>query len=162
MSFTVGNSNTATSPVTGARSLVPEPINFGADFRVVKESANEVVLANLVAPLGQPEKIRIAWTEVPDVFKGSDLDPPSTSTNGALKKGCSILVQMTGVGSDGSALYPYSAHLVLKVPYGPSTSAANIITMVQRLLGTLYATQATTPNTRLESLMRGAITPTEL
>jgi len=128
----------------------------------VRELPTEVVLTNINAPVGQPERLRIAFTDIADVFKGTDVEAPLSSVNGSVNKGCSVLVQMTGVGSDGTALYPYSAHLVLKVPYGPAPTAANVITMLQRLLGSLYATSATSPSTRLDSLIRGALAPVEL
>lgn len=165
MAYTIPNVDTATSPVTGARSLAPVPTNYGADWRVISEGPNEVVLSNLLSPLEAPEKCRISFSEVADIFKGSSITPADASlvANGRTKKGCSILVQVTGGGTDATSIqYPWSAHMVLKVPYGPSPTYANIVTMLQRLLGHLYGTKDTTIQTRMESMLRGSITPAEL
>lgn len=165
MPYTIPNTDTATSPVTGARSFVPVPTNYAADWRVVSEGPNEVVLSNLLSPLEAPEKLRVSFSEITDIFKGSSIAPAEASltTNGRTKKGTSILVQLTGGGTDATGIqYPWSCHLVLKIPYGPSPTYANIVTMIQRMLGHLYGTKDTTIQTRMESMLRGSITPAEL
>lgn len=167
MSLTIGYTNTATNPATGERDFDIAPINFGSDFRVLREGSNEVVLTNINAPMTEPETIRFAFSEIADVFKGTPIEKPTDVNNGVyaggLSRGCSLLVQMNGVGTDeNGARFPYSAHLVLKVPYAPDTDADNIEFMLKRLIGSLYETGATTPDSRLASLLRGALTPTEL
>lgn len=165
MSITVGYTNAITSPATGPRSLAPEPLNFADDFRVIAELPNEVVLANINAPVTQPEQIRFAFSEVNDIFKGTKIDASGSglTVTGNLRKGCSVLVQSSGVGLDAeSNPFPYSAHLVLKVPYGPEPTGANIIDILERLLGALYETKATSAEGRINALIRGALTPKDL
>jgi len=169
MSYTIPNTDTATSPATGARSFVPVPTNYSADWRVVSESGNEVVLSNLLSPIDKPELLRVSFSEIPDVFKGSKVTPPASGaieSIGQTRKGCSILIQLTGQGTDGSSgvdiSYPWSAHMVLKVPYGPSPTYANVSTMICRLLGHLYGTKETTIQSRMEALLRGSLAPIEL
>lgn len=164
MSLTLSYANTPTTPVT-EREFAPDPLNFGADYRVLREGANEVVLTNISAPLNDPETIRVAFTEIADVFKGTSVEPTSSAIpdNVAMKRGCSLLVQMNGVGADtNGARFPYSAHLVLKVPYGPDPEAADIEKILQRLIGTLYSTGDEEMTSRVDSLLRGALAPSEL
>lgn len=166
MSLTVFNTNTATSPATGTRTINPPPINFGSDFRVASESANEVILSNILTPINAPETIRIAISEVNDVFKGTrvtKLDSNEGQTPNA--RGVSLLVQLNGTGEDSNATgvyYPWSANIVLKVPVGPAPGESDVIAMLTRLLGTLYDTSATSMNTRIASMVRGALAPKEL
>lgn len=161
---------TATSPVTGARALVPEPLNFNADWRITSETANEVVLTNINVPVNCPEIIRVAFTEIADVFKGTKINPQDgLMTAGSLdRRGASILVQLSGglwadeqVG-ENAVLYPYSAHLVVKVPVGIPINGATVWSILQKMFGALYETKATLPDTRVASLLRGALTPIDL
>jgi len=160
----IGYTNTATSPATTGRGLDPDPINFGVDWRVTSESAGEVVLTNINAPLNEPEQIRIAWSEIADVFKGTKVGPGDLSADS--RSGTSVLVQLTGVGrsqnDSDEPLYPYSCHLVLKLPNAPAPTVENVLFMIERLLGTLYDTGEVDPDSRIASLLRGAITPVEL
>jgi hypothetical protein len=162
MALLIATTDTATSPATGTRTINPAPINFGADFRVTAEGANEVVLTNISTDMSRPETIRIAFTDVADIFKGSKIDP-SPSVLAASKRGVSILTQLNGVGQDGMGTpYPFSANLVLKLPVIPNPDIANVTLILQRLLGTLYGTKDTTINARVAGLLRGALTPVEL
>jgi len=161
--------NTATSPATDTRdTIIPEPLNFAADYRVLKEAGGEVVLTNINCPLTNPETIRIAFSEIADVFKGAAIEPSgdtmSSMGSQAWRKGASILVQMNGVGvaSADSALFPYSAHLVLKIPYGADPEADDVVAIVNRLLGSLYDTGSDDPTARLDALLRGVLTPADL
>lgn len=163
MSAILVSQMTDTVPVTGIRAISPHPINFGADWRVVSESASEVILTNIGNPLDSPEQIRIAWSEIPDVFKGTKYVAPTAVKT----KGTSVLIQLTGglKSSDDpvQTIFPYSAHLVLKVPNGPSDmDAAGINNILSHLLGTLYDTKATEPDSRIESILHGALTPPEI
>jgi len=159
----ISYTNTATSPATDPRSFEPDPLNFGADWRVVAESAGEVVLANINAPISEPEQIRVAFSDITDVFKGTKVGPGELPADS--RAGTSLLIQLTGTGRANDAndtLYPYSAHLVMKLPNAPSPTVANIEFILNRLLGALYDTGEADPDSRLSALIRGAITPVEL
>jgi len=164
MGWSTAYNNTATSPAT-VRDLDPEPVNWGADFRVSKETGSEAIFTNISCPVDKPETIRVAFAEIKDVFKGTPIDPTTNALapTGIVSRGCSVLVQLNMVvtGED-SVAYPVSAHLVLKLPYGAAPSADNVSELVQRLMGTLYDTGETAPDTRLEGLIRGAMTPPDL
>lgn len=165
MATTVFNTNTATDPATPSRELTPAPLNYGADYRVVSEKQNELVLANIQTSLTEPEKIRIAFAEIKDIFSGTGIDPAQAfqSPNTEMSRGCSILVQLTTVFKDtNGARFPVSAHLVLKVPYGAQPTTDNIKTVLVRLLGALYEQGDLDLANRLNGLLRGAITPAQL
>lgn len=163
--LSVSFSNTATSPETGARmDVLPAPINWNADWRVVETKPGEVIMTNIGAPMDQPEKIRVAFSEIADVYKGTGIIPnPNTITYS--KKGISLLVQYTCVGTDSDnpdGVFPVSAHLVLKLPAGVEADGATIGQIIGRVLGSLYETKATLMDTRTSSLLRGALVPTDL
>lgn len=161
--------NTATSPATGARTtIVPAAVNFNADWRVVSESSNEVILTHITStPQASPLQLRIAYSEIADVFKGTKIEKTGTVENpNPTARGVSVLVQLTG-GMIGAALgqtqyFPFSCHLVLKLPVAPDVDADCIESILNLLLGTLYDTKATVPDSRLLSMLRGATTPTDL
>jgi len=155
-------SNTATDPVTGARSLVPQPLNFNANFRIVEAKAGEVTLACINGLLARPEKLRIAFSRVNDVFKGTEISPdPENVTD---KTGSSILIQLNTSTDDGGAgiIYPVSAHLVLKLPNGANPDSVRVEMILNRLLGALYETGQSTSTARVAALVRGAVTPIDL
>jgi len=156
-------SDTATSPVTPTRAFPPAPINFGADWRIIRDTGTEILLTNLLSPMDQPEQIRVAYSEISDIFKGTGLTAKSTSAVTQNTKGASILIQLTGMGNDAAGLlYPYSAHLVLKVPFGTDPAASDITMIIKRLLGSLYATGSDSCVSRVEGLIRGSLKPIEL
>jgi hypothetical protein len=122
-------------------------------------------MSNINAPLDNPEKVRIAYSEVADIFKGSDLVlDPSNSANSQLKKGCSILVQLTtgAVDSVTGDTFPFSVHVVLKMPFGCAPGNAEFGVVMNRLLGHFYDTLATSSASRLASLLRGSLQPVGL
>jgi hypothetical protein len=165
MGMDVETYTTPTDPATGTRTINPVPVNFAADYRVVSEKPGEVVLTNISAPLGSPQSVRISFSEIADVFKGTPVEVPAEadSLNARQKAGMSLLVQVTGCAVSGEVQqFPYSAHLVLKLPYGPEPGYADVIDLVELLLGTLYETGLTTAETRLDSLMHGSLTPPDL
>jgi len=162
MSITFQATDTTTSPATGVRSFGPVPINYAADWRIVSEKPNEIVMTNITSPLDNPEKIRIAYSEVNDIFKGSDLAlDPSAAVNSQAKKGASILIQLTtgAVDSVTGLTFPFSAHIVLKMPLGAAPGNTEFGTVMNRLLGHFYDTQATSSASRLAALLRGSLEP---
>jgi hypothetical protein len=161
-----GVQDTATTPATGTRILNPAPINFGADYRIISESPSEVILTNLTSPAGAPETVRIAFSDVTDIFKGSKLASTSQTIDSTVdRRGLSLLVQINGSllnGSDPQTLFPYSANIVLKLPLGCNPDDTTVGEILPRLLGHLYGTKDTTISSRINALVRGALAPVEL
>lgn len=160
----VNLTSTPTDPVTAARTLTVDPINFDADFRILKEGPGEVILTNIKANADAPETLRIAWSEVKDVFAQSGIEqgvnPSGTSVS---KRGVSLLIQLTGVGTDeNDQKFPWSVHQVFKIPVGLNVAGTDIAAALGRLIGTMYDTGASTNATRIGALIRGAIAPKEL
>lgn len=145
-----------------ARGLV----NFKQDFRVKSDQpGKEIVLSNITSPLDRPEKIRIAYSEVANVYANSGID---ASVCAPTKQGVSILVQETNVltvsdstDPDYRVDLPVSYHLVVKVPSSEFISAADIQTGIGRLLSSLFDTGVSTTS-RLEAILRGSLSPSDV
>lgn len=156
------------TPVEGVSKLdFPRAVlNIKNDFRVKSNnSGKEVVLTNITSPIDRPENIRLAYTNIANVYSGTGIDP---SIAAPTKRGVSILTQLTevlSVGDTTDADYridlPVSCHLVVKVPSSEHITAAQVKTMVGRLLSTLFDTGVDN-TTRLEGILRGSIVPKEL
>lgn len=155
------------TPISGVTKLdFPRGLlNFGKDFRVQDHSKGTAELTNLTSPIDRPERVRWAETNVPNIYKGTDIDPsvfaPST-------RGFSLLSQITetfSVTDDTDPMFrvdlPISAHLVIKAPASEFISAEDILLVVGRLISTLYDTGSTDP-ARLKALIRGSLVPTDV
>lgn len=146
--------------ISGAATptLTPLPvINWVSDFAVKSESAGEVVLVNTTTPYDQNEKIRFGYSEIADIYKGSDLSADQYAAN---KSGVNILVQVTetvkvtdSTLSGAVAYLPISAHLVLKVPKSAYLDDATVKTAICRLVGTLYKNG----NFDIKPLLKGSL-----
>lgn len=163
MSLSFGYSaspDTAMNPVPTRTGITPAKINYAADWRVVSEGPGEVVLTNIKTTGDFPETLRVAFSQVADVFKGTSLSAPEGGANALSNKtGVNILVQANLVGVDEYGTYwPVQAHLVLKAPTVAMTGAT-LEEVVERLLGHLFETGASTPETRLNALLKGAVQP---
>lgn len=139
--------------------------DYGADFRVKSNTPGEAKLVNTTTPIDRPEIMRIAYSEVNDVYSNTQID---TSVQATSHKGVQILVQLTEVWSitdDTDAEYrvdlPISAHLVLKVPASELIASSDVLALTNRLIGGLYDGQAV-DTTRVQSLLRGALLPVDL
>lgn len=155
------------TPVDGVStlSLARPVINFNEDFRVKAEKSGEVVLVNLTTPLDRPEQIRIATSDIKDVYMSTDIDP---SVYAPSKRGVSILAQITdtlsvndSTDADFRVDLPVSAHLVIKVPASEYISADKVEALVARLISSLYET-GSNQATRLDSLLRGSLVPRDI
>jgi hypothetical protein len=162
------NAGYTDTPVSGVSSLTfPRAIlNIGTDYRVKSNNnGKEVVITNLTSPIDRPENIRLAYTDIANIYSGTGVDP---SVSAPTKRGVSILSQVTDVLSvtdDTDADYridlPISAHLVIKVPSSEYITSAQVQTLVGRLLSSLFDTGSTSTS-RLEAILRGSLVPTEL
>lgn len=156
------------TPVDGVPSLTfPRAVlNFGADFRVKSNVAGkEIVLTNITCPIDRPEKIRIAYSEVANVYAGTGIEASVLSPT---KRGVSVLAQVTDTISvtestdpDYRIDLPMSAHLVIKVPASEHITATDVQTCLGRLLSSLFDTGVATTS-RLEAILRGSLEPSDV
>lgn len=163
-SINVGYTDTAIAgnPVL---NLLRGSINHAADFVVKSSSPSEVVLTNITSPLDRPEKFRISYQEIANVYGGTDIDP---SVYGSSKKGVSILVQLTEILSETDSVdpayrvdLPISVHCVLRFPANTAITAAMLQTAMARMLSGFYATGSVTTD-RITSMVRGSLKPSDL
>lgn len=159
-----GYTDTAISGVTSLafpRGL----LNYGADFREVTDSNGELILTNLTCPIDRPENIRMAYSLVQDIYKGTGID---VKVQNPLKRGVSLLAQVTEVATVTDSAdpsfrmdLPISAHIVLKVPASADLTDAHVQTIVGRLVSCLYETGSLT-TARIKALLRGSLEPTDI
>lgn len=140
-------------------------VNYSADWRVKSDTSGEIVLTNLTSPIDRPEKIRVAYSEVSNIYNGTGIEPSLYSTT---KRGVSIVVQVSEVASvtdntDPDFRYdlPISAHLVIKTAVDELITPAIINTIIGRVLSGLFDT-GSTQTTRLAAILRGSLKPSDL
>lgn len=141
-------------------------LNFEKDFRIKSNTAGkEIVLTNITSPVDRPEKLRIGYSEVANVYNGTGVEPTVCAPT---KKGTQILVQLTEVISvtdSADADYrldlPVSYHVVIKVPTSEYVTSSDIVTGLGRLVSGLFDTGVST-TTRLDAILRGALVPSDL
>lgn len=151
---------TADTIISGAATptLTPIPVmNWNVDFAVKSDIPGEVILINTTTPYDQNEKVRFGYSEIADIYKGSDLSADQYAAN---KSGVNILVQVTetvkvtdSLVATPVAYLPISAHLVLKVPKSAYLTDAVINTTVCRLIGSLYKNGTLD----IKSLLKGSL-----
>lgn len=155
------------TPVDGVTELtLDRPVlNFSQDFRIKTEKPGEVVLTNLTTPLDRPESIRIATSDIKDIYSSTNIDP---SVYAPSKRGVSILAQLTDTLSVSDTTdpefrvdLPVSAHLVIRVPANEYMSADKVQILVSRLVSSLYET-GKDDTTRIDGLLRGALVPRDV
>lgn len=156
------------TPVEGVPSLTfPRAVlNIEQNFRVKSNQPGaEVVLTNITSPVDRPEKIRIAYSDIANVYSGTTIEPSLTAPT---KRGVSVLAQVTetlSITDDADPDYridlPVSYHMVIKVPASEHITASDIQTGLGRLLSSLFDTGVSTTS-RLEAILRGSLVPTEL
>jgi hypothetical protein len=156
------------TPISGVTVLThPRAIlNVGVDFRVKSSTAGkEIVLTNITSPVDRPEKIRIAYTDVANIYSGTGIE---ASLLAPTKRGVSILAQVTETISVTDSVdpnyridLPVSYHLVIKVPASEYINAADVQTGISRLLSSLFDSGVETTS-RLEAILRGSLVPSDL
>lgn len=156
------------TPVAGVTELAfpRQVLNFNKDYRAKTDSSSkEIVLVNLTSPLDRPEKIRIAHSDIANVYSNSGID---ASLSAPTKRGVSILCQETNVVSITDATdpdyridLPVSYHLVIKVPASEFISATEVQEGLGRLLSSLFDT-GSDELSRLEAILRGSLEPADL
>lgn len=160
--------NFTDSGVSGVTTLKKDIaiLNFGSDYRVKSDTAEEAVIANITSPIDRPESFRFAASPVADIYKGTGIDSGYYSPS---RKGISLLCQLTDVYKYADAAdstfkdqyLPISGHVVLKVPCNEALTADMVSTFVGRLIAGLYSSGMLDSN-RLKSMLRGALLPLDM
>lgn len=165
--MTIINKGYTDTPITGVTSLNFKRglVNYATDFKVKQETKDEVILTNITSPLDRPENLRVGYSTVQDIYNNTDIHP---SVQAPSRRGVSILCQLTNTLSRVDELHPesrvdlpISAHLVLKFPASASITAELLEEHMGRLISALYSTGKTSPE-RIQSLIRGALTPSDV
>lgn len=153
--------DTAVSGVTSL-SMPLSIVNIPADFAVKSEVTGETVITNLTCPTDRPEKCRFAVSDVADIYRGSGIDANLYTPS---RKGISLVVALNdvfnitdSVDATYQAAVPLSAHIVLKLPANSLITGTVVKDFVGRLNDFLFST-GVVDTARLESLMRGSLTP---
>lgn len=160
-----GVTDTAIEGVT-EEHLARALLNFAVDWRVKSISGGkEIVLTNITAPPDRPEKIRMQYTEIGNIYNGSGIEPSFTAPS---KRGVQLLGQTTNVltVTDDANLdfridLPFSIYTVLKVPISAYVTATELQTALCRHLSAFYETGSITTD-RLNSLLRGVLSPSDM
>lgn len=155
------------TPIEGVTSLnfARGLVNYGVDYRVKSEGSGELMLTNLTSPVDCPERVRVAYSEVSNIYNGTGIEPTLYSTT---KRGVSIMIQVTDVMSvtddaDPDFRYdlPISSHLVIKTAVDALVTPAIVLQIVGRVISGLYDT-GSTQTTRLAAILRGSLKPSDL
>lgn len=138
--------------------------DFANGWTVTRNQPSEAVLSCSTAPLEAVPTMRFARSSVSNLYASTSLE---SRLQGPSKKGLSTLAQINDYrrveDSDGGVYYlPYSAHVVFKTPITDESPGNNVAWLLAELLGTLFEASAATPNTRINSLIRGNLLPATL
>lgn len=159
MARIINNGTPATTPHTGSWPVAIVPLS--GDYRVKTQTPSEIVWTNIKSPLDRPETIRQGFSLVNDIYKGTDI---AVAARAASSKGVSILSQVTQVWSvtdstvpDLLVDLPVSAHLVIKVPASGDIASADLVALIQKLVGSLYSETVAMDTTKLDALLRGSL-----
>jgi len=156
------------TPIEGVTELnFPRGLlNFKKDFRIKSNNdGKEIILTNITSPIDRPEQIRLAYTNVANIYGGTGIEP---SVLAPTKRGVSILAQVTDVltvtdstDADYRIDLPMSCHLVIKVPASEHVTSGQVQEQIGRLLSSLFDSGAEDAS-RLEAILRGSLVPTEV
>jgi len=135
-----------------------------ANYRWTRDDPGESQRSCISAGLDQPSKIRLAYSDVANIFSGvAGLNP----IEGQDPRGSSLLCQLTETwkvydDADASApvlYYPVSCHMVMKYPNQALVTGTVMALLVQRMLGCLYPAAATALSDVLTPAIRGVLKP---
>lgn len=161
MTLNKGFTNT---PISGGtpKTLALDPINFGSDFRVLRNTGDELILTNITSPIDRPERVRIAMKEVKNVYQGTDV---SISAQAASRKGVNLHVQLqqnfSTLEAERVIHLPVSTSITIKIPASEQLTAADVKSSVSRLLASLFETGSDS-DARLTALLHGSLEPTDI
>lgn len=148
-------------------AMNPRIPGYTAEYTVTKNGTSEAVLSSITAPREATDTIRYATANVANVYSGAGVD---ASLYGPTRRGNSVLIQcnkfvkFTDSTDDAKCFYlPVSAHLVLKVPRYEGITTAMVTDLLKSVVGACYdSSQATSPDARLNSLLRSALLPSAM
>lgn len=153
------------SPIAGNPVLVRGKLNFGADFRVQKEGAGEMTLTNITSPLDRKEVIMYNVTDIKNIYDKTDIHPSVQAPNA---RGINLYTKVSDIyaitdSTDANFLQhlPVSASITIRIGNSEYMTAEVAQAVVARCVSTLYETDSVS-TTRLNSLLRGAIKPSDL
>lgn len=136
-----------------------------SEFARVSAKSGEAVMTNTTSPVDRPETVRAALQNIANIYAGTSIEPAYYSVS---KAGRSLLLQVNDIltytdDTDVSLRqdYPISAHMVVRFPTNVNVDATVILTVVERLIATAFATTKT-DSSRLEALIRGSLEPTNI
>lgn len=167
MALTVNTNYGATGTTdhpAGTVSRQVANLNWLTDWGLKSATSSEVVLVNRLSPRDAKNKIRFSVTDVANVYTNSGIQANYQLPS---RQGISLLAQATAIcdvldSSDAQfhAQLPLSAHLVLRAPKSGLLTTAQIMGIVQQLVGSLYPTDGTVNTTAgLDNLLNGLINP---
>lgn len=160
-----GYTDTAIDGVTPPVNFVRGLPNFGVDWAEIPNGKGEFLIKNLTSPRDQEERIRIAYSEVANIYNGSGI---SSAFQSPSTKGGNILIQLNEVWSetdDTDLTYrvdvPFQAHLVIKFANASFVTAEAVEEALSRLISAVYESGAVT-TARLNALLRGSLKPGDM
>jgi hypothetical protein len=145
-------------------TLTREPINFGKDFRVYRQSNDELWLTNVTSPIDRPERLRIARKEIANVYQGTDISP---SVHAPSKKGVNLHLQLQqtvevtdSTNPEFLVHVPITTSITIKTP-ASYMDAGTVMDSVERLLTGIFETNSESSD-RLAGLLRGSLIPMDI
>lgn len=146
-----------------APTLTGEAKNYGADFVKRVNTANLADIANITSPNDALNTERYAYRSISDIYKNTSVSDAYKSPN---KGGFSLLSQCNLVAtitdsedSDYRVDLPLKAGVTIAGPLDQNITTVHLTTALMRAIGGLYETDGTS---RLASLIRGGMLPTDL
>lgn len=160
----INHTDTAVSGVS-TLALNRAVLNFKSDFCIKQDDPGEAIISNRTSPIDCPEKFRFACSPVKDIYQNTDIEP---SARAASRRGSRILCQLSDVytltdSSDATfrVNLPMEGHIVLTLPNDNNITEGMLLAFIGRLISGLFETGSQTAS-RLQSLLRGAMLPSDL
>lgn len=143
------------------QNLPLAPINWEADWKPLQsKSPNELTLVNLKSTYDRPEKIRFTWTEIPDVYKNTQI---SATVQAPSKRGIKLYWQYRAIASVTDATvpdfridFPVESHGVLTIPSNGYMTELDVSTHLGHLAACLFPT-GSNATTWLAGALRGSL-----
>lgn len=152
-----------TDTVVATKNVAVPDLSYTADYAVESYDAQKVSLVNKTSPLDQLEHLRYQCQEVPNIYKGTSIDPSAYSVS---RKGISVAVVLNDtlrVTESTDASYqmdlPVKATLTVVVPQSAYLSADLIASLIKRNVAAWFGTGVVTSD-RIMALVRGSMKPT--
>lgn len=142
MAHVVNMNVTDTAQTTPNTWSKPVALNYGQDYAVTTDSANNVQLSYKRAPFDAPQRVRFAATPVANIYANTDVDPSYQLPN---KRGISLLAQLTQVVTvtdDVDPTYrvdlPLEAHMVIRIPKTSLLSDSQLFSVAERAYSLIF------------------------